>query len=137
MIAPHSCPRFDFREVFLALAGQFPYGLAVPTRALGSVAGTLVLKAKASQETVTMNPVASRPSAPEVAPVEHQGIRHERDRPDERNGDQPGGYLAAIDPKTEGRLWRVKIYEVARQPEGAPTTGRFFARCVWRRTAEP
>lgn len=57
-------------------------------------------------------PSGSRPPAPHVAPVERNGIRYEQDRHDESQGDQPGGYLAAIDATTGKRLWRLKVYEV-------------------------
>lgn len=75
------------------------------------------------------SPTPSRPSAPQVPPVEHQGIRYEQDRHDDRAGDQPGGYLAAIDIKTGARLWRIKVYQIAGPGPGpgrAPTQARYF-----------
>lgn len=71
-------------------------------------------------------PAASRPSPPEVAPVVHDGVRYEQDRHDDRAGDQPGGYLAAIDVRTGARLWRLKVYAIAPQPPGAPVQALYF-----------
>lgn len=66
-------------------------------------------------------PSASRPSAPVVQPIEHDGVRYREDETDERNGDQDGGYLAAFDIATGNRLWRLKVYPVSRGgPPGAP-----------------
>jgi outer membrane protein assembly factor BamB len=67
-------------------------------------------------------PSTSRPPAPVVPPVVHQGVRYEQDRVDERQGDTPGGYLVALDDKTGARLWRLQVYELKRPP-GAPTGG--------------
>jgi hypothetical protein len=58
------------------------------------------------------SPSTSRPSAPEVSPIESAGVRYQQDSTDERQGDQDGGYLVAIDVKTGERLWRQKVYEV-------------------------
>jgi hypothetical protein len=53
-------------------------------------------------------------------------VRYEQDRFHDRDGDQPGGYLVAIDLKTGARLWRLKVYAIDHGP-GAPTGGaRFF-----------
>jgi len=73
-------------------------------------------------------PTASRPSAPEVAPVEYQGVRYEQDRHGDRaSGDQPGGYLVAVDAETGARLWRLKVYEVPdHSAAGVPNMGRYF-----------
>jgi len=62
------------------------------------------------------SPSDSRPPAPQVTPVEHDGIRYIEDAHDDRQGDQPGGYLAAIDIKSGTRLWRLKVYEIASNP---------------------
>jgi hypothetical protein len=81
------------------------------------------------QENRTMPtyPTASRPSAPEVPPIEHQGVRYEQDRHDDRAGDQAGGYLAATDIKSGKRLWRIKVYQVGDQrPAGVPVQARYF-----------
>jgi len=72
-------------------------------------------------------PTSSRPSSPQVPPVEHQGVRYEQDRHDDSAGDQPGGYLAAIDVKTGERLWRLKVYNIARSgPPGTPALALYF-----------
>ena len=72
-------------------------------------------------------PSISRPSAPQVADIVHQGVRYVQDATDSRNGDQPGGYLAAIDVASGQRLWRLKVYEVADgRAAGHPTMARHF-----------
>lgn len=76
-------------------------------------------------ETRPMNtpPSMSRPPAPTVKPVVHDGVRYEQDRTDERQGDQMGGYLAAVDAKSGTRLWRLKVYELPARGPGTPTGG--------------
>ncbi len=64
------------------------------------------------KEPMTTPPSISRPPAPEVSPIEFGGIRYQQDSTDERQGDQKGGYLVAIDSKTGERLWRLKVYDV-------------------------
>ena len=60
-------------------------------------------------------PVASRPAPPNVPPVRIGGVRYEQDNYVDRSaGDQPGGYLAAKDAETGKRLWRLKVYDIAR-----------------------
>jgi hypothetical protein len=78
--------------------------------------------------TMPTPPKASRPSAPVVAPVELDGVRYEQDSESYRHGgDQPGGYLVAVDPKTGGRLWMLKIYRVAdHRAAGVGAMGRYF-----------
>ena len=72
-------------------------------------------------------PSISRPPAPEVAPIEFGGVRYEQDRTDERQGDQNGGYLVAIDRKTGERLWRVKVYDVPDyRAAGVEMSGIYF-----------
>jgi hypothetical protein len=72
-------------------------------------------------------PSISRPSAPQVADIDHQGVRYVQDKHDSRNGDQPGGYLAAIDIASGQRLWRLKVYEVPDgRAAGQPTLPRYF-----------
>lgn len=72
-------------------------------------------------------PSASRPSAAVVADIEHLGVRYIQDSHDDRAGDQPGGYLAAIDIKSGQRLWRLKVYEVPDlRAAGRPTMARYF-----------
>ena len=72
-------------------------------------------------------PTASRPSAPTVPAIDHQGVRYAQDSHDDRAGDQPGGYLVATDVKSGQRLWRLKVYEVPDQrAAGRPTVARYF-----------
>jgi hypothetical protein len=72
----------------------------------------------------------SRPPAPEVKPVLHDGVRYEQDKTDERQGDQPGGYLAAFDASTGARLWRLQVYRLAAGAPGAPTGGARYFRSM-------
>jgi hypothetical protein len=78
--------------------------------------------------TMPTPPKASRPSSPVVAPVELDGVRYEQDSESYRHGgDQPGGYLVAVDPKTGERLWMLKIYRVAdHRAAGVGVMGRYF-----------
>ena len=68
-----------------------------------------------SQETQIMSsaPTGSQPAAPEIKPIEHDGIRYEEDKVNSVDGDQNGGYLAAFDVESGAKLWRLKVYEVA------------------------
>ena len=46
--------------------------------------------------------------------IEHKGLRYQQDFQALRHGgDQRGGYLVAVDPKTGDRLWMLKVYPVA------------------------
>ena len=82
---------------------------------------------KTSEKRPMNAPSASRPPAPIVPPVTQAGIRYEQDRHDERQGDQAGGYLVAIDAKTGARLWRLKVYDVAgSSAPGAPSFAVYF-----------
>lgn len=68
---------------------------------------------------------ASRPSAPVVAPIEHNGIRYEQ--AGHEQGEAPGGFLLAKDISSNTVLWRVRIYSVQDySAQGLPTMGRFF-----------
>ena len=72
-------------------------------------------------------PSASRGPAPVVKPVEHNGIRYAQDSQDERQGDQNGGYLVALDAETGARLWRLTVYEVPDPgPNGPKGMGNYF-----------
>jgi hypothetical protein len=73
--------------------------------------------------------MTSRPSPPDVPPIEHVGVRYEQDRYDTRSGDQLGGYLAAIDAKTGTRLWRIKVYDVTQTP-GSPGEMALYFRSM-------
>ena len=75
-------------------------------------------------------PTASRPPAPDVAPIEHDGVRYEQDRTDERQGDQPGGYLVAIDVKTGARVWRLKVYDVPNHGASGVSEGSLYFRSM-------
>jgi len=75
-------------------------------------------------------PSSSRPSAPEVAPIEHAGVRYEQDQADEHKGDQDGGYLAASDAKTGERLWRLKVYDVPDYKSAGVSVGGIYFRSM-------
>ena len=79
---------------------------------------------------MTTPPSTSRAPAPDVAPVEHAGVRYEQDRTDERQGDQDGGYLAAIDAKSGARLWRLKVYDVPDNRAAGVSGGGLYFRSM-------
>jgi hypothetical protein len=70
----------------------------------------------------------SRLAPPVVAPIERNGIRYEQEMQSyDHGGDQPGGYLTAMDVKTGERLWMLKVYEVLDQSEsGVDSIGIYF-----------
>lgn len=83
------------------------------------------------KETLTMSeniPSPSRPPPPKVEPILHNNVRFEQDMQSYNyGGDQPGGYLVAIDPKTNERLWMLKVYKVTvHDKAGVSTPGRHF-----------
>ena len=82
-------------------------------------------------ENLTMNnnmPKSSRPAPPQVLPIVHKGVRYEQDMESYNyGGNQPGGYLVAVDPATNERLWMLKVYEVTvHDAAGVSTPGRYF-----------
>lgn len=79
---------------------------------------------------MSTSPSGSRPPPPNVEPVEHNGIRYVQDSYDERQGDQLGGYLAAIDADTGQRLWRLKVYNVPNQDPAAPRRLSIYFRSM-------
>lgn len=87
-----------------------------------------------AKENPTMNkkspPGASRPARPHVDPIEHDGVRYQQDMDAmSHGGDQPGGYLVAVDPATGARLWMVKVYRISPPSRpGLPAFGRYFRR---------
>jgi outer membrane protein assembly factor BamB len=88
------------------------------------IAGSLATLPVWSQ---SMKQSVSRPPAPVVAPVEHNGIRYEQDQINPARGDRNGGYLIAVDAETGERLWRVQVYQVPDQSaEGISGMGRYF-----------
>ena len=110
-----------------AVAAGLAAGLQVPliARAASSVASAPPQTEPEKRNMTT--PSASRPSAPVVAPLEHQGVRYAQDGHDDRAGDQPGGYLVALDAKTGHRLWRLKVYDVPdARAQGRPALPRYF-----------
>jgi len=83
-------------------------------------------RASVQEPPVAITPISSRPAPAQVAPVEHEGVRYEQDRHDDRDGDQPGGYLAATDIASGRRLWRLKVYLITAQPPGVPVFACYF-----------
>ena len=84
-----------------------------------------------AKENVAMSddmPSPSRPSAPQVEAIEHNGIRYQQDMERYRyGGTQPGGYLVAIDLATGERQWMLKVYEVPEHDAaGVSSPGRYF-----------
>jgi hypothetical protein len=76
---------------------------------------------------MSQDPSASRPAPPIVPPVEHDGVRYQEDMESYRHGgDQPGGYLVALDVRTGARLWSTKVYALAPSPPGVDTIGLYF-----------
>ena len=111
----------------IALVAILAGALAQPVSA-STASGVIPAPPQHQPETRNMTtPSASRPSAPVVAPVEHQGVRYAQDGHDDRAGDQPGGYLVALDAKTGQRLWRLKVYAVPdARAQGRPALPRYF-----------
>lgn len=62
-------------------------------------------------------PAPSRPTAPDVPPVEHGGIRYSQVMNGRaRNLDQSTGYLMAEDIATGEEIWVLKVYDVNIDP---------------------
>ncbi|MCF6283217.1 MAG: hypothetical protein L3J28_13605 [Candidatus Polarisedimenticolaceae bacterium] len=73
-------------------------------------------------------PSPSRPPPPTVESILHNNVRYEQDMQSYRyGGDQPGGYLVAIDPSTDARLWMLKVYKITdHDGVGVDVIGRNF-----------
>lgn len=70
-------------------------------------------------------PSGSRPSAPEVSPIEYNGIRYEQ--AGHEKGEAPGGFLLAKEAASNVVLWRIRIYSYPDySADGLPSIGRFF-----------
>lgn len=71
--------------------------------------------------------MTSRPPPPVVPPIHDQGITYRQDDESQRHGgDQPGGYLVAIDQVSGRRLWMLKVYHIEPTPPGLSHPGRYF-----------
>lgn len=85
-----------------------------------------------NQENAMPNPLSapSHPSPPQVAPVEHAGVRYEQDTKRQSQPDaQRGGWLVARDAVSGAQLWSVQLYANpydAASPVGSPP--RWFTR---------
>ena len=75
-------------------------------------------------------PSSSRPAPPQVEPIIYKNVRYEQDMQSYYyGGDQPGGYLVAVDPETNNRLWMLKVYQVpVYEAAGVSTLGRYFRK---------
>ena len=117
-------------EVGRTLTLGLTAGLGLFTVVMATLYATAPPVSLASTESSIMSnaPTSSRPPPPKVAPVEYDGVRYEQDGFGSRaSGDQPGGYLAAIDARSGARLWRLKVYEIADQSAaGVETFARHF-----------
>lgn len=80
------------------------------------------------KHTMNQDPQASRAAPADVPPVEIKGVRYQQDMHSyDHGGNQPGGYLCAIDIATGQRLWMLKVYEVQdHAPSGVDTIGLYF-----------
>jgi hypothetical protein len=97
--------------------------------AAGGCAANLSPVPSSIEENTVMSepPSASRKAPPHVEPVVHAGVRYEQDmQSGKHGGDQPGGYLVAIDPASGERLWMLKVYEVPTQADAPFQPGRYF-----------
>lgn len=74
------------------------------------------------------SPSISRPAPPRCNSFIYKGIEYRQDSQSwEYDGDQEGGYLVAIDPETNARLWMMKVYQVDDYSgQGLPRIGRYF-----------
>lgn len=62
-------------------------------------------------------PSASRPPPPFVPPIEYKGVHYEQEMNGLQNGlARASGYLVAINPKTNARLWVLQIYATFDDP---------------------
>jgi hypothetical protein len=109
------------------------------SRALGTTIGALVVAigvsncgvaATPKKESNAMDdaPTASRPAPPRVLPIDHDGVRYMQDMQSFRHGgNQRGGYLVAVDPKSGERLWMLKVYHVTdHSAANVETPGIYF-----------
>jgi hypothetical protein len=125
------CRRADHRPTQQRLGQTMK--LAAPALVLAVLVASLSWS-NGAQENPTMNkklpPGASRPAPPRVDPIEHEGVRYQQDMDAQyHGGDQPGGYLVAVDPASGARLWMVKVYHIAAPTRpGLPAMGRYFRR---------
>jgi hypothetical protein len=80
------------------------------------------------KHTMNQDPQASRAAPADVPPVEIKGVRYQQDMHSyDHGGDQPGGYLCAVDIQTGQRLWMLKVYEVQdHSASGVDTIGLHF-----------
>jgi hypothetical protein len=86
------------------------------------------------KETLNMNDDDDGPGAPSrgappvVTPIENGGVRYQQDMEAGRHGGGGlGGYLVAVDPTSDERLWMVKVYAVTDESAaGVSTPGCYF-----------
>lgn len=114
--------------LWVAAAGTFATGSAARTNNHPNDAARPAAVPAQENQTMPATPQSSRPAPPDVAPVEYKGIRYQQDMASyAHGGDQPGGYLAAIDVKTGERLWLLKVYELQdHSAAGVDNIGVYF-----------
>lgn len=87
-------------------------GRSIAAAAIAAAWSMCVPPATAGQKEM---PVPSRPAPPVVLPVQADGVRYEPRVSVE--GEYPGGFVDAVDEKTQSVLWTSRIY-------GTPATER-------------
>ncbi len=113
----------------LLMAAGLSIGMVACASPVAVPSGKQTAKTQTPEKhTMNQDPQASRPAPPDVAPIEIKGVRYQQDMQSyDHGGDQPGGYLCAIDIKTGQRLWMLKVYEVQdHSPSGVDTIGLYF-----------
>lgn len=127
-------PRLVFFSLLLAAIGcvsQQGFSSEYEVIDLGKVANNSTRNSQTEKQEMPNNvPKPSRPSSPRVLPIEHNGIRYQQDMESfNYGGTQVGGYLVAVHPATNERLWMLKVYEVPMQdPSLVSTPGRYFRK---------
>lgn len=73
--------------------------------------------------------MTSRPAPPRVEPLVHDGVRYAPDDSPPADPAHPrAGYLAAVDLASGRKLWSLRIWSIAEDPDGPPHPGRYFGR---------
>lgn len=125
-------------------------GRRLPSRVAASLllAGTIMLPAcgngaspgvptRHTEESPMNTPANDRPSrsssrmrAPEVASVEHNGVRYTQLQAPSSEGLPPGGYVVATAIASGKRLWIARLYETAIDPRRETDVQIVFLRSM-------
>lgn len=104
--------------------------LATSAALVGAAAGCQAQPMPGKDSPMSSPLSSSQPSAPDVPPLEHAGVRYEQDLARQRRADaERGGWLLATDAKNGTRLWEVRLYANPydpKSPAGSPV--RWFRR---------